>query len=94
MTGEMQITYDLEVTLTAPPGGILDSIAVKIEFEPKVSGCLIYGKDRDGNFDFVEVHGNQEKLELPFAHPEIYVKYLNDLQHIRVWTLGFRDSGR
>lgn len=94
MSGEQQITYDLEVTLTAPPGGILAAIFVKVEIDPVDSGCLIYGKDADGNYQCLEVRGSHERLELPFAHPEIHVKYLKGLQNIRISTLGFRDSGR
>ncbi len=31
------------------------------------------------------------KLELPFAHPEIYVKYLQGLQSLQILTEGWRD---
>ena len=94
MSGEGQFTYDLEVTLTAPPGGVLAAIFVKVEIDPVDSGCLIYGKDAGGKYQCIKVMGSHERLELPFAHPEIHVKYLKGLQNFRISTLGHRDSER
>lgn len=94
MAADSQITYKVKVTLRAPPGGVLKCIIAKIEMSPADGGCLIYGRTPDGDMGFLEVRGSQERIELPFAHPEIYVKYLKGLKRIEITTLGYRDAAR
>ncbi len=91
---ESQIKYELETELSAPTGGVLSAILVTVEIEPKDSGCLIYGTLRDGNIGHIEVRGPKADVELPFAHPKIYVKYLKGLTNIRISTRGWKDSVR
>lgn len=86
-----KITYDQKVTLTAPTGGVTSAIQVTVEVEPSDAGCLIYGWTPDRNLGYIEVTGSGD-VELPFAHPEIYVKYLKGLQNIKLWTRGYTDS--
>lgn len=88
---ESQIKYDLEADLSAPPGGVLKSILVTVELEPKDAGCLIYGTMADGNMSYVEVRGAKSEIELPFAHPHIYVKYLSELENIKISTRGWKN---
>lgn len=87
-----EITYNKLVNLTAPPGGVLSAIYVTVEIEPADAGCLIYGWMPDGNLGYVEVRGSLTDVDLPFAHPEVYLKYLGGLQSIQVSTRGFADS--
>lgn len=89
---ESQITYNELVSLTAPPGGVLSAIHVTVEIEPKDAGCLIYGWMPDQNLGYIQVSGGKTNIDLPFAHPEIYVKYLGNLQNIRISTRGFSDA--
>ena len=91
---ETTFTYDQEATLSAPPGGILAAIMVTVEIEPADAGCLIYGFLADGSMGQVEVRGARTELELPFAEPKIYVKYLGGLKNLRILTRCWRDSGR
>lgn len=86
-----QIKYDLVVTLSAPPGGVLKSIAVIVEIQPKDAGCLIYGTQADGNIGYVEVKGPRAEIDLPFAHPNVHVKYLRVLTDIKILTRGWVD---
>lgn len=87
-----EITYNEEATLTAPDSIPLAGIAVTVEIEPADSGCLIYGWMLDGNIGCVEVRGVKTDLELPFAKPTIYMKYLFGLTSIRISTRGWREA--
>jgi len=89
-----QITYHQEVDLTAPPGGILSSIAVTVTIEPPTAGCLIYGTLADGMMTSVEVRGGKSEIELPLAHPKIYIRYLQGVTSLSIDTRGYVDSGR
>ena len=48
-----QFTYNAEIDLTAPTGGVLNGIHVLIEIEPNDAGCLIYGTKPDGNIGYL-----------------------------------------
>jgi hypothetical protein len=85
-----QITYELETKLSVPGGVPLNGIAVTVEIEPASAGCIIYGYSKDGNIQPVHVTGAQTELELPFAQPQIYVKYLLGLKTIKIHTRGWR----
>lgn len=87
-----EITYNEKASLSAPTGGVLTAIMVTVEIEPKDAGCLIYGWMPDGSLGHVEVSGGSVEVDLPFAHPEIYMKYLGGLQKIQVSTRGWKDS--
>lgn len=87
-----QITYDYETTLAAPDGGVLKAIFISIEVEPKDSGCFIYGWQADGNMGYVEIRGSSARIDLPFARPQIFVKYLAGLKKLSISTLGWKDS--
>lgn len=91
---ESQITYNEEIDLSAPTGGVLTAIFVAIDIEPRDAGCLIYGTRPNGDIQPVEVRGPHPELELPFAHPKIHVKYLRGLTKLSISTLGWRDSAR
>ena len=84
-------TYNAKIQLTAPPGGVLKAIKVSFEIDPPSAGCLIYGATWDGNIGCIEVRGNG-KVDLPFAHPDIYIKYIGGAQRLRVLTLGYQIS--
>jgi hypothetical protein len=88
---ESQIRYDRETTLNAPDGVLLTSISVTVELDPPDSGCLIYGTLRDGNMGCIEVRGARSEIDLPFANPKIYVKYLKGLSSFQISTRSFRD---
>lgn len=88
---ESQITYNLEATLTVPPDVPLASIKVEIEVVPSDASCLIYGWNAEGNLQPVEVTGGKGVVDLPFAKPQIFVKYLHGLKHVSVRTLGWRE---
>lgn len=93
MSEELKVTYNEKISLTAPPEG-LALILVRLEMKPEHSGCIIYGWSADGHLGQVQVTGSQDKLELPFVKPEIYIKHLKGLKSIKVWTLGFKmDDG-
>ena len=88
-----QITYNELFNLDrVPTGGIASAIHVTVEIEPADAGCLIYGWMPDGNLGYIEVRGSRTDVDLPFAHPEIYVKYLGGLQNFRISTRGYTDS--
>jgi hypothetical protein len=93
-----QFTYDIKQKLSAPEGGILASVKVAVQIEPRDAGCLIYGIQRDGNIGFVEIRGSNAAIDLPFAWPPIFVKYLlfvkylRGLEKISITTLGWRDA--
>jgi hypothetical protein len=89
---ESQITFNAEVDLTAPTGGILRSIRVEVTIDPSDAGALIYGKTQSGDFVYVEVGGGTTQLDLPFAEPHIWVKYLRGLTNLKISTLGWRDQ--
>jgi hypothetical protein len=86
-----EIIYDDELTLGAPSGGVLKCIAVTVEIEPKDAGCLTYGARADGKLGFVEVRGPKAEIDLPFAHPEISVKYLSGLTNLKILTRAYQD---
>lgn len=73
---------------------MLTAIFVTVALEPKDAGCLIYGWQPDGNLGYIEVRGPGGDLELPFAKPQIFVKYLGGLQKLQISTRGWRDSAR
>lgn len=52
-----RITYDAEIDLTAPTGGVLSAIFVTVEIEPNDGACLIYGTKPDGNMGYLQVNG-------------------------------------
>lgn len=89
---ESKIVYDLETTLSAPTGGVLQSIAVTVEIEPASAGCLIYGYRPDGDMGCIEVRGARTEIDLPFSGPKIYIKYLLGLKNIKVHTRGWKDN--
>lgn len=91
---EYQIEYNLKTTLSAPDGGVLKSITVSVDIEPKDSGCLIYGWLSNGKLDCIEVLGGKTRVELPFCKPEVFVKYLPGLKTITILTHGWRDALR
>lgn len=86
---QSQITYNEKVTLSAPPGGVLKSIAVTVELDPADAGLLIYGWLANGNLGQVEVRGAKSEIDLPFVQPEIFVKYLGNLRRYTISTRGF-----
>lgn len=88
-----QITYNELFNLkNVPTGGVASAIHVTVEIEPADASCLIYGWMPDKNLGYVHVNGGQTNIDLPFAHPEIYVKYLGGLQNFRISTHGYSDS--
>jgi len=89
---ESQIRYELEVELSAPTGGVLSTIMVTVEIEPKDAGCLIYGTMPNGSMGYVEIRGPRAEVDLPFAHPKIYLKYVGGLTNIRISTRGWSDA--
>jgi hypothetical protein len=84
-----QITYDTEKMLSAPDGAVLEGINVIVEIEPKDAGCIIYGWLPSGDLQPIEFHGARTEYELPFARPQIFVKYLLGLKHLRISTVGY-----
>ncbi len=91
MSPDQQITYNIERKLSVPDGIALDAIMVRVEITPATAGCLIYGWTATGDLAYVEVHGAQTDVELPFVNPQIYVKYLEGLEHFRISTLGWKE---
>jgi len=90
---ETAIAFDCTTTLPAVPTGIaLEAIIVKIELEPPSGGCIIYGWGQDKNLRMATVHSSQEKLRLPFAHPQIWLKYIDGAKGHRLTILGWEDS--
>lgn len=89
---EVQITYNKEASLTVPSGGVLAAILVSVTVEPADAGCLIYGWQPDGKLGCVEVMGSQERVELPFAHPQVFLKYIGALESIQIHTLGWQED--
>lgn len=89
---ESTITYDLAVSLSAPPGDVLESIRVRVTIEPPEGSVLIYGHTEPETITAVQVAGGVHELDLPFIRPDILIKYLNGLTSLKVDTLGFRSS--
>jgi hypothetical protein len=90
MTSE--ITYNIEADLTVPTGIPLRAITVEVNIEPNDASALIYGTTADGNIGYVQVGDGKNKLELPFANPHIWVKYLSGLVTFKLSTLGWREA--
>ena len=90
MQDEEHATYHLETTLTAPDG-ITEEIVVHVMRNPVEAGCLIYGWMKDGSLGCVEVAGQQQKVSLPFAQNTVYIKYLDDLDNLRLRTLAWTE---
>ena len=90
MRGEEHATYHLETTLTSPDG-ITEEIVVHVQRNPVDAGCLIYGWMKDGSLGCVKVAGQQQKVSLPFTQNTVYIKYLDDLDSLRVRTLAWRE---
>jgi hypothetical protein len=92
--GESKIAYNDKVKLTAPEGGVLKSIKVRVTVEPKDAGLLIYGHGDAQTMIPVQVGGGTTVLDLPFFQPEILVKHLLGLTSYRIEILGWRDARR
>jgi hypothetical protein len=88
---ESTITYDLEATLSAPPGDILKSIRVRITIEPSDAGALVYGYTDPTTLTAIQVPGGIREVDLPFIRPEILIKYLGGLTSFSAETLGYRE---
>jgi hypothetical protein len=89
-----QVKYDRELYLMAPTGGVLKSILVTVEIEPEDAGCLIYGTAADGSTSFVEATGAKTDIELPFAHPRIYLKYSDGTRSVQIATKSYKEAAR
>jgi hypothetical protein len=92
MNSKQTITYNIESKLSVPEGIALDAIHVRVEIKPVSAGCLIYGWTADGNLGYVEVRGTQSDVRLPFVNGQVYVKYLEGLEHISISTLGWTEG--
>jgi hypothetical protein len=86
---ESKITYNDKVILTAPPGGILKNIKVRITIEPKDAGLLIYGYSDASTITPIQIGGGVTEIDLPFISPEIFVRHLLGLTSYKIDTLGF-----
>jgi hypothetical protein len=86
---ETTITYDLAVTLNAPPGDILKSIKVRVTVEPRDGGILIYGYTDPSTITPIQIGGGIH--DLPFIRPDIHIKYLKGLVSLKVETLNYRE---
>jgi hypothetical protein len=91
---DMQITYDREIELTAPPGGVTKAIIVRVSVTPKDGAFLIYGHTSQDTLTPIRVQGNHDRFELPFTEPKVYIKYLTGLTSLQIETIGYRDSAR
>ena len=91
---QVQITFDQEATLTAPPGGVTTAIIVRVAVTPKDGAFLIYGYTAPDELTPIRVQGSSDRLELPFIEPKVYIKHLLGLKSLQIDTLGFRDSAR
>jgi hypothetical protein len=91
---EPPVKYDKKLYLMAPTGGVLRSIFVTVEIEPANAGCLIYGMAADGSVACVEATGAKTDIELPFAHPHVYLKYSDGLTDIKISTRSYVDRER
>lgn len=91
---ESQILYDAKADLDLPPDVQFKSIDVMVEMTPRDGGCLIYGVQPNGAVGCVEVRGSIKNVRLPFATPEIYVKFLKGLTEMTISTRGCQLSQR
>lgn len=89
-TGSLTFTYDLEAELSAPTGGVLESITARVEVDPPYASCLIYGRTKDGDTTSVQVTGHQV-VDLPFCEPKVWIKYLIGCNTVRIQPMGWRD---
>ena len=81
-----------KVTLIAPPGGVLRSVKVRVEIEPRDGGALIYFAPTYD--DPIRVVGPVVEVNIPTPEPDIYVQRISGAKSIRIVTLGYRNAGR
>jgi len=80
--------YDSEMNLSVPAGSAVTSILVDVDLAPKDGSCMIYGITPEGHTECVTVRGGHSQVNLPFAHPKIYVKHIGWLDHVWIGTIG------
>jgi len=88
---ETEFSYNEEVKLSVPEGIALDAIFVKIDMKPSTGSVIIYGWGRDGNLKGIGIRGPMERVDLPFVHPQIFVRY-DDVESFQLSTLGWAQS--
>jgi hypothetical protein len=83
------LQYHIVVDLPAPEG--VNSYFVAVKMSPKDGACIVYGYDREGDIQPIEIHGSIEKLELPYCNPKIWIRYLPGLESFEMTLVGWKD---
>ena len=79
-----------QANLTAPGGGVLKKIFIRVEIEPETGGMLIYGAPHYNSpkrFNGPTAEGAIETTE-----PKIHFQKLNNAERIKIYTLGFESD--
>ena len=87
---EVTLRTVIEADLTAPPGGILKSVKVKIELDPPTGIALIYGAPF--YIDHVRVDGPTAEVDIPTSEPKVYIQLVGGAKRVKVWTLGYKEN--
>lgn len=88
----VNLSYDLDLVLAAPSGGIFEAITVAVEMQPADSSCVIFGWDEGGETRGVEVRGSQAAFELPFCQPQIFVKFGTGMTAVTLRVVSWREA--
>jgi hypothetical protein len=78
-----------ELTLTAPSGGVLEKIHVRVEIQPESAGVLIYGAP---DYDLPKrFNGPVSEGEIVTTEPKVYFQKINGVEKLKISTLGYVD---
>ena len=80
----------MEANLTAPTGGVLREVLVRVEINPPSGSLLIYGAP--GYDAPVRLDGPIAEGEIPTTEPRVFIQKLNGAEEFKLWTLGYRDA--
>ncbi len=77
-------------SLTAPSGGVLKKIRVRVEMDPGSGGVLIYGAP---NYDQPQrFNGPVAEGVILTTEPNIYIQRINGTQQFKLYTLGYEEQ--
>lgn len=76
-----------EATLSAPTGGVLRKVFLKVEIQPESGGVLVYGAPNYNSprrFD-----GPISEGEIITTEPKVYFQKINGAESLKIFTLGW-----
>jgi hypothetical protein len=87
---EVVIPNSFKADLSAPTGGVLKSIRIRVSVQPPTGAVLVYGGplyDSPVRFD-----GPTTDKDVPTVEPIVYIQKIDGTTDFEVWTLGWEQD--